>query len=138
MAHLVMSLCNHALSVVWCCCLCWHQCHLCTALPVTALIIETSYLANISIHIPSICTWNVKSIWHVFLNGSRFSKFLYVALQSMWLNLEPSYLAQLCTYTGATYREEIMNLSIIFLKWRFFKKFTFYTFWFIWQTCQRY
>ena len=51
-----------------------------------------------------------------FLNGSHFSKFFYVVLQSMWLNLEPSYLAQLCTYTGATYREEIMNLSIIFLK----------------------
>ena len=51
-----------------------------------------------------------------FLNGSHFTKFFYVALLSMWLNLEPSYLAQLCTYTGATHREEIMNLSIIFLK----------------------
>ena len=51
-----------------------------------------------------------------FLNGSHFSKFLYVALLSTWLNLEPSYLAQLCINTGATYREEIMHLSIIFLK----------------------
>ena len=66
LAHLVMSLCNHALSVV-CRCHCrrlchWHPCRqhrcqcLCTALPVTALIIETSYLANICSYTPSICT----------------------------------------------------------------------------------
>ena len=62
--HLVMSLCNHALSVMChCCCRCWrhsHQCRwhwrLCTALPVTALIIQTSYLANICSYTPSICT----------------------------------------------------------------------------------
>ena len=30
--------------------------HLCTALPVTALIIETLYLANICSYTPSICT----------------------------------------------------------------------------------
>ena len=51
-----------------------------------------------------------------FLNGSHFSKFLYVALLTTWLNLEPLYLAELCTYTGATYSEEIRHLSIIFLK----------------------
>ena len=28
-----------------------------------------------------------------FLNGSHFSKFLYVAVLSRWLNLEPLYLA---------------------------------------------
>ena len=45
-----------------------------------------------------------------------------MALLSTWLNLEPSYLTQLCIYTGATYREEIMHLSIIFLKlWIFLK-----------------
>ena len=69
LAHLVMSLCNHALSVVCRCrcrrhrCrlhlrhqrLCRHQ-HLCTAVPVTALIIETSYLADICIYAPSLCT----------------------------------------------------------------------------------
>ena len=49
-----------------------------------------------------------------FLNGSHFSKFLYVALLCAWLSLEPSYLAQLCIYTGATHREEIRLLSIIF------------------------
>ena len=50
-------------------------------------------------------------------------------LLSTWLNLEPSYLAQLCTYTGATHGEETMHLSIIFLKlWIFEKKITFCTF----------
>ena len=57
-----------------------------------------------------------------FLNDSHFSKFLYVPLLSIWFNLEPSYLAQLCTCTGATHREEIMHLSIIFLKLRNLKK----------------
>ena len=66
-----------------------------------------------------------------FLNGGHFSKFFYLALLSTWLNLEPSYLAQLCTYTGATHREEIIHLSIIFLSYEFLKKFTFYTFWLI-------
>ena len=66
-----------------------------------------------------------------FLNGGHFSKFLYLALLSTWLNLEPSYLAQLCTYTGATHKEEIIHLSIIFLKLWIFKKFTFCTFWLI-------
>ena len=57
-----------------------------------------------------------------FLNDSHFSNFLYVALPSIWLNLEPLYLAQLYINTGATHREEIMHLSIIFLKlWFFFK-----------------
>ena len=66
-----------------------------------------------------------------FLNGGHFSKFLYLALLSTWLNLESSYLAQLCTYTGATHTEEIIYLSIILLKLWIFKKFTFYTFWLI-------
>ena len=114
-----MSLCNHALSVVWCCRLCHrHQCHwhhLCTALPGTALIIETLCLANMSISL--VYAHEILGQCDMyFLNGSLFSKFLYVALLSTWLNLEPSYLAQLCIYTGATYREEIMHLSIIFLK----------------------
>ena len=64
LAHLVMSLCNHALSIMWCCC-CWHW-HLCTALPVTALIIETSYLANICSYTPNICTWNIRPMWCIF------------------------------------------------------------------------
>ena len=82
LAHLVMSLCNHSLSVVWCCHCHWHQhqCHqhqhhhwcLCTALPVTALTIETPYLANICSYTPSICTWNIRSIWHIFFKWQPF------------------------------------------------------------------
>ena len=41
-----------------------------------------------------------------FLNGGHFSKFLYLALLSIWLNLEPSFSEKLCTYTGATHREK--------------------------------
>ena len=77
LAHLVMSLCNHALSVV-CRCHC-HQCqcchwhwHLCTALPVTGLIIEASYLTNICSYAPSIYTWNIKSMWHIFFKWQPF------------------------------------------------------------------
>ena len=65
LAHLVMSLYNHALSVM-CHCHChphwWHCWCLYTALPVTDLIIETSYLINICSYILSICIWNIKSI----------------------------------------------------------------------------
>ena len=134
LAHLVMSLCNHALSVV-CCCRCrrrlcrWRRCRhrhrhrrLCTALPVTALIIETSYLANICSYTPIYAHEILGQCDVYFLNGSHFSKFLYVALLSTWLNLESSYLAQLCTYTGATHRAKIMPLSIIFLKLQIFLK----------------
>ena len=39
-----------------------------------------------------------------------------MALLSTLLNLEPSYLTQLCIYTGATYREEIMHLFNNILK----------------------
>ena len=73
LAHLVMSLCNHALSGVWCCC--WHclcLCCLCTAVLVTALIIETSYPANICINTPSICTWNIMSMWCIFFKQQPF------------------------------------------------------------------
>ena len=58
-----------------------------------------------------------------FLSGGHFSKYIYLALLSTWLNLEPLYLAQLCIYTGATYGKEIIYLSIIFLELRIFKKF---------------
>ena len=40
-------------------------------------------------------------------------------------------MVQFCTCTRAIYREEIICLSIIFLKLKNFKKFTFYTFWLI-------
>ena len=74
LAHLVMGLCNHALSIM-CHCQChqhhMHQ-HLCTAIPVTALIIETSYLIDICTYAPSLCTWNIKSMWHVFFKCQPF------------------------------------------------------------------
>ena len=109
-----MSLCNHALSVVWCCCLCCWRC-LCTALPVTALIIET--VLQIYVSIPLVYAHEIVGQCDVyFLNGSHFSKILYMALLSTWLNLEPLYLAQICIYTGAIYRGEIMHLSVIFVK----------------------
>ena len=101
----------------------WHCEHLCKDIPVTALIIEASYLTDICIYAPSLCTWNISQCDVYFLNDSHFIKFHYVALLSTWLNLEPSYLAQLCINTGATHREEIiMHLSIIFLKLIIFKK----------------
>ena len=118
-----MSLCNHALSVVWRCCPCRHWHHLCTALPVTALIIETLCLANICVYTLVYAHEILVQCDVYFLNDSHFSKFLYVALLSTWLNLEPSYLAQLCIYTGATYRGEIIHLSVIFVKLWIFKKF---------------
>ena len=51
-----------------------------------------------------------------------------MALLSTWLNLEPSYLAQLCINTGANHMEEIVHLLIIFLKLWIFKKSTFCSF----------
>ena len=46
--------------------------HLCTALPVTGLIIEASYLTNICSYAPSICTWNIKSMWCIFFKWWPF------------------------------------------------------------------
>ena len=51
------------------------------------------------------------------------AEFLFVALLTTWLSLEPSYLAQLCTCTGATDTEEIMQLWTIFLKLLILKQF---------------
>ena len=44
-----------------------------------------------------------------------------MALLTTWLDLQPSYLAQICTYTGATYTQE-MQLWTIFLKLLIFWK----------------
>ena len=116
-----------------------HQCWcLCTALPVTGLIIEASYLTNICSYALVYAHEILSQCDAYFLNGGHFSKFIYLALLSTWLNLEPSYLAQLCTYTGATHREEIIHLSIIFLKLWIFKKIHILHFLTHWQTCQRY
>ena len=63
LAYMPMSLCNHDLSVMCHCCWCHHcHCHhcwchhLCTAVPVTALLIETLYLADTCTYILSIFT----------------------------------------------------------------------------------
>ena len=45
-----------------------------------------------------------------------------MALLTTWLDLQPSYLAQICTYTGATHTQEIMQLWKIFLKLLIFWK----------------
>ena len=81
LAHLEMSLCNHALSVV-CHCRCWQWQRLCTALPVTGLIIEASYL-KIYAAMPLVYAHEILSQCDIyFLNGGHFSKFLYLALLS--------------------------------------------------------
>ena len=80
---------------------CQHH-HLWTVLPATGLITETSYLAHA--HMPLVYAHELVSKYNMyFLNDSHFSLFLYVALLTTWLNLEPSYLVQSCTYTGATH-----------------------------------
>ena len=38
-----------------------------------------------------------------------FDKFLNIALLSTRLSLKPLYLAQLCTYTGAMYKNKLDN-----------------------------
>ena len=58
------------------------------------LITETSYLAH----------------------TCYFSHFIYLALLTTYISLEPSYMVQLCTCTGATHREEIIELCTIFVK----------------------
>ena len=41
---------------------------------------------------------------YTFEMAAILPKILNVALLSVWLNLEALYVAQLCIYTGATYR----------------------------------
>ena len=78
LASMPMSLCNHDLSVMchchhrWCHCHSHHWCHLCTAVPVRALITETLYLADICTYIPSICTWNIGSMLCIILKWQPF------------------------------------------------------------------
>ena len=68
LAYMPMGLCNHDLYIMCHCHHCWGH-HLCTAVPVTVLLIETSNLTDtyIYIYIPSICIWNIESISHIFL-----------------------------------------------------------------------
>ena len=140
LAHLVMSLCNHALSGVWCCH--WHHpclhC-LCTAVLVTALILETSYPANICINTPSICTWNIISMWCIFFKQHPF--------EQISLFDSPVYMVKLRVFIFASVKHlywgysQGMNSTFVnnTLKvMNFLKKFTFFTFWLMWQKCQKY
>ena len=72
-----------------------------------------------------------------FLNGSHLSKFI-LALLSTRLNLEPSYLAQLCTYTGATPQGRNYTSINNILKVMNFKKKSHFALFDSLQTCQRY
>ena len=82
------------------------------------------YILQIYSSIPLVYAHEILSQYDAyFLSGGHFSKYFYLALLSTWLNLEPSYLAQLCTYTGATYGEEIIDLSVIFFELWIFKNF---------------
>ena len=54
----------------------------CTALPVTGLMIETSYLTNIYSYALVYAHEILSQCDVYFLNGSHFSKFLYLALLS--------------------------------------------------------
>ena len=81
------------------------------------------HILQIHVHISLIYAHEILGQFDVyFWNGSHFNKILDVALLSTWLSLEPLHLAQLCIYTGATHREKIMHLQIIFLKLWIFKK----------------
>ena len=51
-----------------------------------------------------------------FLKGSHFAQILKVALLSISLSLEALYLAQLCTQSEATFKQEIAYLDYIILK----------------------
>ena len=100
LAHLVMSLYNHALSVMWCC----HCNHV--------------LLSSASVYSPPSDNFDHRNFisckYDIYI--FKWQQFLYLALLSTWLSLEPSYLVQLYIYTGATHREKNMHLSIIFLK----------------------
>ena len=64
-------------------CRCHCHCLLWTVLLSTCLIIETSYHACICKNAPSICTWNIWSMWHTFLKWQPFCFFfLYFASPS--------------------------------------------------------
>ena len=68
------SLCNHELFIMCCCCH-WCHCHLWTVLLVVGLIIGT-YLAHIWHLCPWLCTWNIRSVWHVICKWQPFFFFL--------------------------------------------------------------
>ena len=100
-----MSLCNNELSVV------------CRHCPASCVIIvfcgqssqlqvqsQKLHILHTYAHMPPVYAHELVREYRLyFLNGSHFSQFLFVALLTTWLNIESSYLAQLCIYTGATH-----------------------------------
>ena len=69
LAHAIMN-CPSCVFIVQCCC-----CHHCLwkVLLARGLITETSYLVHIHRYTPRRFTWNIRSIWPIFLNRSHFS-----------------------------------------------------------------
>ena len=118
LAHLVMSLCNHALPIVCRCCRCRHR-HLCTAVPVTALIIETSYLADI-------CTWNIKSMWCVFLVFRIYTKDLYLVITQNLIKFcwKALCFSGLFTEKHCTFQRISLKSTVLFMELRFSLKST--------------
>ena len=139
--HLVMSLCNHALSIM-CHCHHWHhQCHhqhLCTAVPVIALIIEASYLADLCKYTLSLCKRNIKSMWHVLFKWQPFYQIPLCGSPVYMIKLRAFIFGSVMHLYWSYPREEIMHLLIIFLKLWILRIFRFCTFWLIWHICQRY
>ena len=85
--------------------------------------LQKLYILKIHVYISLIYAHEILGRYDIyFWNGSHLNKIINVALLSIWLSLEPLYLAQLCIYTGATYKEKNYASAIKFLKLWIFKK----------------
>ena len=80
-----------------------------TLLLATVLITETSYLAHIGTHGPSICIWNI-----IVLNWSLFSFLLHLRLLPTWLIIKALYVIQLCICTSPKHTQRMRSLWPIF------------------------
>ena len=93
-----MSLCNHELSIV---------CHHCSVVLSSLLLSVDNPPSHIYAHMPLVYAHELVSEYNLYIwNGSNFSSFLFVALLTTWLSLEPSYFAQLYICAGVTDTEE--------------------------------
>ena len=95
LAHLVMSLCNHAsvhhvvLSLV----LSSSSASFVYSPPSDSFDHRNFYILQMYVSIPLVYAHEILSQCDVyFSNGSHFSKFHYMAILSTWLKLEPSYM----------------------------------------------
>ena len=84
--------------------------------PSTALIIETSYLTDICIYAPSLCTWNIKSMWHVIFKRKPFYQISLCASPVYMVKLRAFIFGIVMHSYWGYHKKEIMHLSIIFLK----------------------